>query len=345
MMPDVILLQVKSISLRVALLLHVTVALCGVTSAQVSESQYWYPVEPFRIEVDPKDPEVRELLDRWDRIGNETQSITNGPAGLYLKAGYNGWLLRWAPNAGFVCVYHSEGLSIIDFSYGKVEVTPNEIRFIPERDMRETFRDRKLNTPLIWVAAGSPRLKFMVPKDEMKDFGEFVAGLREYNDFNGPCCEFDLFFVSPVRHGQLVSGVSEVLLPDEYQRFMRPPITGRIVSIGKRRIVKDYEMDRNLFSNLFEESSLTPIALNIGRIHGLRKNMLLRFTGEQFNLPEQYIQITSVRKQTAVAVVIRSIDKRNQESYHDDSFESDKRINFPPLRAGMRVTTSPILNN
>jgi hypothetical protein len=335
----------KAITLRAALILFVTVAPFAVTKGQVSESQYWSPVEPFRIEVDTKNPEVRELLNRWDRIGKETQGIADGPAGMYQKSGYRGWLLRWAPHAGFVYVYHSEGLSIIDFSYGRVEQTPSEIRFIPERDMRETFRDIKLNTPLIWVAAKSPQLRFMIPKDEMKDFGEFIAGLRDYNDFNGPCCEFDPFFVSPVRAGELASGASEVLVPDEYQQFMKPPITGRIVSIGKRRIVKGYGMDRNLFGNLFEESSLTPIAINIGRIHGLRKNILLRLAGEQFNLPSQYIQITSVRRQTAVAVVIRSIDKRNQESYLDNPFQSDKRINYPPLRAGMRVTTSPILNN
>jgi hypothetical protein len=320
----------------------VTVAIFAVTKGQVSESRYWYPIEPFRIEVDTKNPEVRELLERWDRIGNETQGLTNSSAGMYVKSGYNGWLLRWAPQAGFVYVYHSEGLSIIDFSYGKVEVTSSEIRFIPERDMRETFRNRKLSTPLIWVAAKSPPLKFMIPQEEIKNFGEFIAGLRDYNDFNGPCCEFDPFFVSKVSTDELAQGVS---IPDEYQRFMRRPITGRIVSIGKRRIVRGYWMHRNLFGNLFPESSLTPIAIDIGRIHGLRKNMLLRFAGEQFNLREQYIQITSVRRQTAVAVVIRSIDKHNHENYLDNPIESDKRISYPPIRAGMRVTTSPILNN
>jgi hypothetical protein len=337
--------RMKSISLRATLILLVTIASFAVTRGQTSESQYWYPVEPFRIEVDRKDPEVRELLERWDRIGNETQGVTNSAAGMYQMSGYNGWLLRWAPHAGFVYVYHSEGLSIIDFSYGRVEETPSEIRFIPEREMRERSpQGVKLNTPSVWVVAKFSHLKYMVPKDEMKDFGQFIAGLREYNDFNGPCCEFDPFFVSKVSTEEIASS-SEILVPDEYQRFMRRPITGRILSIGKRRIVKKYGMERTLFSNLFEASSLTPITINIGRIRGLRKNMLLRLTGEQFYLWDQCIQITSVRKRTAVAVVIRSIDKRNHDSYIDYASESDKRISFPPIRPGMRVTTSPILNN
>ncbi len=330
------------VTLRAALILLVTVAIFVVTKAQVSQPQYWYPVEPFRIEVDRQNPEVRELLDRWDRIATETQGIANGPAGMYQKLGYRGWLLRWAPRAGFVYVYHSEGLSIIDFSYGRVEETSSEIRFTPEREMRKTFRDRKLKTPLIWVAAKSSRSKYMIPKDEMKDFGDYVAGLRDYNDFNGPCCEFSPFFVSKVG---FVPGVAEILVPDEYQRFMKPPITGRIVSIGKRRLVKEYGLHGMFFGQLLEASSLTPITIHIGKVHGLKKNMLLRFTGEQFNLPQQSIQITSVRKQTAVAIVIRSIDERNRDSYIDYDSEPYRRIRLPPIRAGMRVTTSPILNN
>jgi len=166
----------KAITLRVTFILLVTVVLFVVTNGQGSEPRYWSPVEPFRIEVDRQNPEVRELLDRWDRIGNEAQGVTNGPAGTYLKSGYNGWLLRWAAHTGFVYVYHSEGLSIIDFSYGRVEETSSEIRFIPEREMRESRRGIKLNTPSIWVAAKSPQLKFVIPKDEIKDFGHTLRG-------------------------------------------------------------------------------------------------------------------------------------------------------------------------
>ena len=114
-----------SISLRVARVVLVTVAIFAVTKGQVSESRYWYPIEPFRIEVDTKNPEVRELLERWDRIGNETQGLTNSSAGMYVKSGYNGWLLRWAPQAGFVYVYHSEGLSIIAVSYTHLTLPTN----------------------------------------------------------------------------------------------------------------------------------------------------------------------------------------------------------------------------
>jgi hypothetical protein len=302
----------------------------AIARGQDSETQYWYPVEPFRIGVDTKNPEVRALLERWERIGKEAQESTNGFAGTYLKSAYHGWLLRWAPGAGFVYVFHSEGLSIIDFSYGKVEVTANEIRFIPERDMRETFRGTKLKTPLTWVAAQSPQAKFMIPANEIKSFSQYVAGLSDYNSFNGPCCEFDPFFVAPVATGELASSVSSISIPDDYQRFMRRPITGRIVSIGKPRVVKSYGLDGEFYSQWLDKSSLTPIAVNVGRLQGIRKNMLLRLVGDQFNLPDQFIQVISVRRQTATAVIIRPVAGRTS---------------FPAIRPGMRVTTSPILNN
>lgn len=335
----------RFVKLRVALVFVVTVAGFAVARGQESEPQYWYPVEPFRIEVDRRNPEIRELLERWERIGNEAQGSTNGFAGLYVKSGYRGWLLRWAPGAGFIYVFHSEGLSIIDFSYGKVEVTASDIRFIPERDMRETYLEKPLKTPLNWIAAQAPQLKFMIPADELKDFGQYVAGLSEYNDFNGPCCEFDPFFVAPISTGE-VAGLAGITVPDKYQRFVGQPIIGNVVSVGKRRVVKDYKIAGKFFSHWFlENSSLTPITINAGRIHGLKKNMLLRFVGEQFNVPDQFIQVISVGRQTATAVVIRGVDDRNQESYVVNPRESDKRVNFPTIRPGQRITTSPILNN
>ncbi len=88
-----------------------------------------------------------------------------------------------------------------------------------------------------------------------------------------------------------------------------------VVSIGKRRIVKSYGLRGELYGHAFEASSLTPIAIDVGRRHGLRKNMLLRFAGDQFNLPGQYIRVTSVGSQTATAVLIRPVDERNNESY------------------------------
>ena len=318
----------------------VILALFTTVSGQDPGTRYWSPVEPYRIEVDRTNSEVRALLDRWERIGSELERNPNGFAGTYRKDGYRGWILRWAPQTGFVYFYHYEGLSLIDFSYGDVAVTPTGIRFIPQRQMKVTFRGTTLRTPLVWIPAQTQHLRYMIPKIELKDFGRYVAGFSDYNDFNGPCCEFQPFFVAPVPAVDVGRSHSGISVPDEYQQFIKQPITGYVTFVGKRRIVKDYGLDAKLFSSSLGECSLRTIAINVGRRHGIRKNMLLRVVGDQFNVPGQYIKITAVQGRTAVAVLIRRVDEHGNETYVD----SDKLITLPPLRAGMRVTTSPIIN-
>ena len=331
----------RIVGLRVAVITFATLASFATVSSQDSGTQYWSPLEPFRIEVDRTNTEVRGLLDRWERIGSELQRNSNSFAGTYRKDGYRGWILRWAPGAGFVYFYHSEGLSLIDFSYGDVEVTPNEIRFIPEREMRVTFRETTLRTPLVWVPAQTQQLRYMIPKNEIKDFGQYVAGLSDYNDFNGPCCEFDPFFAEPVSTVDLARSNSVIYIPDEYQQFIKRPITGYVNFVGKRRIVKHYGLAGKFYEASLGECSLRPIAINVGSFHGIRKNMLLRVMGDQFDLPGQFIKVTSVHRRTAVALLIRAVDDSRNETY----LQSDKRISFPLIRPGMRVTTSPILGN
>ena len=331
-----------SIRLRVAVITCAILASFATVSGQDSGTQYWYPVEPYRIEVDRTNPEVRGLLDQWERIGSElSQRNSNSFAGTYRKDAYRGWILRWSPGAGFVYFYHYEGLSLIDFSYGAVAVTPTEIQFIPEREMSLTLMGNKLRTPLVWIPAQTQHLRYMIPKTEFNDFGQYVAGLSHYNDFNGPCCEFDPFFAEPVSAVDVIRSDSVISVPDEYQQFIKRPITGYINFVGKRRIVKDYGLTGTLFQSRLGECSLRFIAINVGRFHGISKNMLLRVMGDQFNLAGQYIKVTSVRRRTAFAVLIRPVDDKGNETY----VESDKRISLPLIRPGMRVTTSPIMNH
>jgi len=169
----------------------------------------------------------------------------------------------------------------------------------------------------------------MIPKTEIRDFGQFVAGLSEYNDFNGLCCEFAPFFVQPIDSAQ---SNSDIPVPDKYRQLIKGSITSNVTFVGKRRLVKDYSLFGTFYSGSVGESSLRTIAIDAGRVQGLRKNMLLRVVGDQFNLPGQYIKVTSVQRRTAVAVLIREVDDGGNETY-------------PLFRPGMRVTTSPILNH
>jgi len=119
---------------QVVLLMYLAIWL-EPTSAQVKKEEYWQAIESSRIMVDTSDPEVRILISRWDAIGAKLSTTTNPSSGTYEKSGYRGYFLRWSPEKGFIYVYHSEGLSIIDFSYGKVTVTSEGVVFNPVRVM------------------------------------------------------------------------------------------------------------------------------------------------------------------------------------------------------------------
>jgi hypothetical protein len=326
-----------------AIVLLMCLATFATSNAQVKEEEYWTPIQSSRILVDSSDPEVRILLSRWDAIGAGLSTTTNTSAGTYEKSGYSGYFLRWSPERGFIYVYHSEGLSIIDFSYGKVSVAPDSIVFLPERTMRETFRGVKLKMPTTWIPITVDNRRFFVAEQEIRDFGDYFGGYKQYNDFNGPCCEFSPFFAnaeSDKLERKLTRGT---LISTAYRRFLREPIKARIISVGRKRLVRNYGLAGELYGNLFQKASLLSVNISAGRRAGVKRNMLFRLIGEPHG---QYLRIKGVGEGTASGVVIRDVDDDGRETYYADiagTNEPEKK-GYPPIRVGTKVTTSPILD-
>jgi hypothetical protein len=315
----------------------------AIPKAQTQPEQFWQPTDQYRIEIDAGNSEVRALMRRWDDIGEELKSTKNPFAGTYEKRSYRGWLLRWAPKSGFVYIYHSEGLSIIDFSFGKARVNSGEILFEPERKMKETFDGKRLTTPVKWVPIESTVGVYLIAEQEMKRFGDYVGGFGEHNDFNGPCCDFDPFFFRPREVQTSQPKATSLVLPSAYESLITPPIKGRIVYVGQKRFVRNYSLEGKLYSQLFLSASLTPIVLNVGTRQGVRKNRLFRLVGEP---GQQYLKIVSVSRERSSGVVIRERDDNGRETYlRDMPGESEPRkMSFTPIHPGIKVTTSPILD-
>jgi hypothetical protein len=306
---------------------------------RVEQNEYWIPFERYQIEIDRSDSEIRELVARWDQIGNELNR-EGSVGGTYEEYGYRGYFLRWAPGGGFIYVYHSEHLSIIDFSYGKVSVQGGVVTFLPEREMRKTFREVKLATPTKWITARFAGGSYLVPGDRLQEFGNYVAGRAEYNDFNGPCCDYDPFFFS-TEHSLKGSTAKPVLVDREYQQFIKRPINAEITFMGQKRRVTDYGLHGRHFYRLFEKAALIPIKVNAGRDQGLERNTLLRLVTDS---GPQYIRILKVRNNSASGVIIRGIGDDGVESYYTSDSPTDEPVRklFPQVRVGARLTTSPI---
>lgn len=329
----------KRVLKQLILLMYLAICLAP-TSAQVKKEEYWEPIEPYRIWVDTSDPEVRILLSRWDAIGAGPSTSTNPSAGTYEKTGYRGYFLRWSPEKGFIYVYHSEGLSIIDFSYGKVTMTSEEVVFNPEREMKETFRGEKLKTPHKWIPISVEGQVFFVAEDKIKDFGDYIAGFGVYNDFNGPCCEFSPFFTKneALTQGKLFPAI---VVPPTYKQFIRHPVEAEITSVAKKKLVSNYGLEGELYGHLFQKASLTPVTINAGRTDGVKRKMLFRLVGQP---GPQYLKITRVRRETSTGVIIRDVNDDGKERFFDYDLQSrdPKEKHFLPVRVGTKITTSPI---
>lgn len=285
--------------------------------------------------------EAATLNARWKALGEETKSPAHEFAGTYRAGGVmRESFLRWAPGGGFVYLYVYEHHAVLDFSYGKVEVTPTAVVFTAERERRGVEAGGAPRpTPRRWVAARWRTTNYLVPEKEVAGFGKYVGGFGQYNDFNGPCCEFTPFLRSaPGRDPQTSFDPPRVAAP--YARLMRRPAEATIRSVGRRRVVKDYGLKGELYSRWFGRASLTPVTLDAGRGRGLKPGLLLRLVGEPGG---QYLKVTRVLASRSEGVVVRDVDDDGGETFYDSvpgGGEPRKRA-YPPVRAGTRVTSAP----
>lgn len=285
--------------------------------------------------------EAAALNARWKALGEDLKSDADEFAGTYHEDGaMRGSFLRWAPGGGFVYLYVYERYAVLDFSYGKVEVTPTALIFKVERERRGVEKGaRPRTTPRRWVAARWRTTNYLVPEERVADFGMYVGGFGMYNDFNGPCCEFAPFLESVPRRNPRTS-FDAPAVPAPYARFMRRPVEATIRFVGRKRVVKDYGLEGELYSQGFQRASLTPVTIDAGRGRGLKPGLLLRLVGEPGG---QYLKLTRVLASRSEGVVVRDVDDDGGETFYDSDTgggEPQRKV-YPPVKVGTRVTSAP----
>lgn len=296
---------------------------------------------PWHLPVETTREESAALNARWKAIGEELKSGPGEFAGTYGDEGaMRNTYLRWAPGGGFVYLYVYEHFAVLDFSYGRVEVTPTAVVFEVERERLGAASARQPSPmPRRWVAARWRLTNYFVPEKEIAGFGTYVGGFDRYNDFNGPCCDFTPFLrAEPRRAPEKSFDVPEV--PAPYARLMRRPIEARITSIGRRRVVKNFSLEGEIYGHLFQTAWLTPVTVGAGRASGLKPGMLLRLADEPGG---QYLKVKRVRASRSDAVLIREVDDDDGRAtfYDFGGGGVPTRKDFPPVRVGARVTTAP----
>jgi hypothetical protein len=282
--------------------------------------------------------DVLKMKEQWDKIGDSLKLSSNEFAGTYFKYGYmSGYFLRWSPEAGFIYIQYFDVEHPCSFSYGKVSTNGLEVNFIPAYESTQSSCV-KHSTPKTWIPADSGR--YLIPAREAKRFGNFYAGLGEFNGFPSRWSEEHPF---AYRADKDFKYSPKFILPPKFEEFIERPIEAKIISVGNRRLSTP---KGNLgFPHQPEKVSLTPVTINVGRKNGVKNGMEFLLTEAEDNYYQTLI-ITRVMEKTSQGVVIREIDDKGNDAYPDDFDENTDKFIYKPfskLMVGMTITTSPIV--
>lgn len=277
--------------------------------------------------------DVLKLKEKWEEIGNSIESSTNEFSGTYYQPGYmSGYFLRWSPENGYVFVNYFDIEHPCFFSFEKVLVNGSEIKFIPEYRVDESRCPSNSTAPETWLPADGG--KFLIPQNQVKEFADFYAGLREYNGFLRKIDGDNPF---AVKWQKDFKPNKDFILPQDYEKFIKTPINAEIISVGKtsKGKLKDFFYDENV--------SVTPVQINVGRNNGVEKGMefiLLNSDDER----HQTLLITSVSGNKSKGKVIRMLSENGKEEFSEYDYEKKDYIFklFTPIEIGLKVTTSPI---
>lgn len=284
----------------------------------------------------------KELNDRWEEIGRDLETETDPLAGTFAEIGYEGgYMLRWSTKKGFLLVPYFDQSMIVDYSSGRVEITPDsEIRLIPEREM--TGRGRVLKkTPLIWIPAVNG--DYIVPKEDLGRFSNYYGGYGESNGFprKFPCDGCGTF---AKRQGGGALPRPSFVAPPKYVNAIKKPIEAKITFVGKnRRALSD--QNTSWVTGEKELSSITPVLIDAGSRKGVRKGMFFLLEDGVGSNFYQVLEITRVMLRSSEGIVVRDLND-GKEMYHshlyDDKSKEYLYLPFKPLVKGLKVTTSAL---
>ena len=277
--------------------------------------------------------ERKKLLSLWNSIGEDLIGERNDLAGTYVHGGNWGFFLRWSVAKGFVVIPYFDQNLISDYGYGKVTlVDESEVIFTPTQDLHGGRGLGKM--PRKWTGI----LGSFVPVEMLGDFGSHRAGLGVYNEFNGACCDF-----APVFLNSRIDRPDKLLpsgIPWKYRHFIKDPIVGTISVVGKARRVRNWQYEGKLHQQWMERAVLTPVAVNVGSRHGVKKDMLFRMKGEPQN--ERYLQVRQVYRSRSTGYVVEDISSYSRAGFYRDH-ETNQDKPLPTIHVGIKITTSPVI--
>lgn len=298
---------------------------------------WWFP---DNIPVE----DTKSVQSLWASIGN--QNVLNIWPGDYFAGGdTHGSYLRWMP--GNYVVFHVDKCQakVMGFSYGKAVATNGSVRLVPEKTLHDSakhhhVRDAGLRfLPVTWRAT-----RYLVPEDQISEFGDYVAGLGEYNNRDFRLAEYALFFSKPAENGNkstenrdatttITDKFIAPVVPLGYERFLKRPIDGRITSRGRSYV-------RPNGDNEWWDELIIPVVVNAGSAQGLKPKMVLRVINDaESSVGDEYVEITAVSPNSAKGFIGRPVRKIPCIKF--DPADDCQNPDYSAISVGARVTTNP----
>lgn len=362
-------------SAQAALLSLALIVIAGVpSSAQLDQWGYWENGVTESWWLSSKDFAKEDAVNAaalWKRIGETLPAAGAGEwAGDYfLGSDTHGTYIRWSPEGGFVVAGVNKcEARIVRLTYGKVNVSPNVIHFLPD------FRKTAASHGHAHRAADSPAAVRFVPvewrgermliaEEEMSSFGDFVAGLGKYNFMllSAPYLfhesEIASQFYTRLRAAEVSpggEGQGQEQAPDEaeasaaaadggeagppvvppgYEQFLKKPVRATITAVGGRRVRRKLRFEDKFSEVFYEHASLTDVTIDAGTAQGLKPGMFLLVREPDEG---ERVRIVRAGKRSSTGYVITELADGGGETFTD----GDPKRPRPGVAVGWKLTTS-----
>jgi hypothetical protein len=291
----------------------------------------------FVLGLDDKD--IRLLKENWRILGVAGQGDQPN-VGTFAITGYEwGYFLRISSDNRYELIPYYDQNMVTDYSYGPItESADGEVVLHPQRSLMGTGRGLR-TTPLVWIPVMNGRL--IVPKEKIKSFGDYYGG---FGIFNGlprkmPCDGCGAFAHRLDRH--VNNEADQAIAPAKYLKYIKRPVEGNIISVGRK-----YRATRNDSAGMPEISSVTKVKINVGIRDGARAGLMFFLIGNGDDY-FQILRVTRTYQTTSDGEIIRHIDESGKEVYIGDfnkKANDYEKIAYPPIKPGIRITTSPLVN-
>ncbi|HJU54275.1 MAG TPA: hypothetical protein VJ715_06880 [Pyrinomonadaceae bacterium] len=294
----------------------------------------------------PKE-EIRKLISLWESIAKDNQQSSGGEwAGDYFIGGEtHGSYMRWSLESGFVSVAVNKcEAKVVEFSYGKAMNLTPVIQLTTEQTVSSGHshgRSHSIQGAINFVPVKYRGERILIPEDKMSDFGDYVAGL---GDFNGALAiHYDLgapFFYKLGPVSAVESAVGGAVVPQGYEKFLKKPVETLITKVNKRVVKSEFNYEApsgaviSYAVTYTAPVSVTSITLDAGSAAGIKRGMVLWAVGTG-----DEVRITRADPHTSVGIIVRNLNDKGRETFYDNEAERERL--YPRVRAGWKLTTSP----